>query len=188
LQPFCKKVNKIISKFDINIHGLEDKTYEYQFEGSDSFFEAFEQDFLNNGIFKTSVVVEKNPTMIRMTFKISAQVRLECDRCLEEFVESFDFEEKYIYKLGEKAQIVTDEMEILPFSSATINVATHIFDFIALKIPMKKLHPKFRAVEYDNEDGIMVYSDTTGFNSEEEKENQIDPRWADLLKLKNFKK
>ncbi len=185
LHPFCKKVDKIISNFDIAIHGLEDKTHEYDFEGSDSFFKAFEQDYIENGNFKAHVSLEKTSLLLRLKFNIVASIHMQCDRSFESFTEHFNLEKKYIYKFGDKPEVLSDEMEVIPHGVTKINVSQHIFDFISLQIPMKKLHPKFRNEVGGNEEGIMVYSDSS---KKTEVENEsIDPRWADLLKLKDFK-
>ncbi len=185
LHPFCKKVNNIISNFDITIHGLEDKTHEFYFEGSDSFFKAFEQDYIENGNFKAHISLEKTSFSLRLKFSIVANINMQCDRSLETFTEQFNLEEKYIYKFGDKPEVLSDEIEVIPYGVPKINVSEHIFDFISLQIPIKKLHPKFRKDVGGNEEGIMVYSDSskkTGVENE-----SIDPRWADLLKLKDFK-
>jgi uncharacterized protein len=183
LQPFCKKVNKVISNFDINIHGLEEKSYEYQFEGSDSFFACFEQDIVEGGDFKINLKLEKTATLIRLKFEIDADLKLICDRSLEQFTENFKISENHIYKFGDSAQEMTDEMEIIPFGTPKINIASLISDYILLSVAMKHVHPKFRNEDDEDEDGIMVYIDP---NTETpETDASIDPRWAALLNMKN---
>jgi hypothetical protein len=55
---------------------------------------------------------------------------------------------------------------------------------------MKKLHPKFRnetLIEDETGEGLLVYTTLTEEEAEAEKiesENQVDSRWATLLKLK----
>ena len=184
MQPFCKKVNKVISNFDINIHGLEDKNYEYQFEGSNLFFEHFEQDIIEGGDFIVKVVLEKNTSLIRLRLNIDANLKLICDRSLEKFTENFKIQETHIYKFGDAAQEMTDEMEVIPFGTPTINIAQLVSDYILLSVPMKNLHPKFREDEEIESDGLLVYVDP---NIESPKtEVNTDPRWAALLNLKNL--
>lgn len=184
MQPFCKKVNKVISNFDINIHGLEDKNYEYQFEGSNSFFEHFEQDIVEGGDFKVNLVLEKTATLLRLRFEIDAYLKLICDRSLEEFTENFKIQETHIYKFGEKAQEMSDEMEVIPFGTPKINVAELVSEFMLLSVPMKNLHPKYRTEEDEDEDGILVYVDPNAEKTETD--ISTDPRWAALLNLKNL--
>lgn len=185
MQPFCKKVNREFSAFDINIHGLETKTYEYNFEGDDSFFSVFEQEIIEGGSFKARVILEKTSTLIRLNFEIDARLKLLCDRSLEVFEEDFKINEIHIYKFGHKTEEVSDEMDMIPFGTPKINVAELIFDFVLLQVPIKKLHPRFRDEAAGDEDGVMIYQDQ---EAEKEKEStETDPRWAALLNLKNKK-
>lgn len=185
MQPFCKKVSKVLSKYDIHIQGLENKRYTFEFEGGDEFFGLFEQDIITSGHFKAQVVIDRNATLLQLFFDIEAVLGLTCDRSLEPFDEPVHLKEKYIYKFGDRHEEITDELEMIPQNTATINIAQHIYDFIGVSLPMKKLHPRFRNEE-DEGDDKFIYSTDEGVE-QEEKEEVIDPRWAALLSLKNPK-
>ncbi len=170
-----------LSKYDILIHGLEDKNHEYEFEGDDAFFQEFEQDIIEGGRFKVKVLLEKNATLIRLILDITSQLRLQCDRSLDIFEEEFHSDEMHIFKFGSTAAEVSDDMEVIPFGTHKINIADLLFDYILLQVPMKKLHPRFRAEDIP-EEGKIVYEDP---DFREEKEEIQDPRWAALINLKN---
>ncbi len=181
-------MGKVLSKYDIHIHGLEEKSYEYDFEGSDEFFREFEQDLIESGSFRVAVLLDKTISTIRLTIHITGTIKLICDRSLEEFDEPLSITEKYIYKYGDRREVISDEIEIIPFGTPKINISQHIFDFISLSVPMKKLHPRFRnETGNEEEDGILIYSDQSEVQDEEknQQEESTDPRWAALLKLKN---
>ncbi len=170
-----------LSKYDILIYGLEDKNHEYEFEGTDAFFKEFEQDIVEEGRFKVKVLLEKNATFIRLNLDIASQLTLRCDRSLDIFEEEFNSLEMHIFKFGTTAAEMSDELEVIPFGTHKINIANLLFDYILLQVPMKKLHPKFRA-ENTPEEGTLVYKDP---DFREEKEEIQDPRWAALINLKN---
>lgn len=170
-----------LSKYDILIHGLEDKNHEYEFEGADAFFKEFEQDIVEGGRFKVKVLLEKNATFIRLNLDITSQLRLQCDRSLDIFEEEFNSREMHIFKFGSAAAEMSEDLEVIPFGAHKINIANLLFDYILLQVPMKKLHPKFRA-ENTSEEGTLVYKDP---DFREEKEEIQDPRWAALINLKN---
>ncbi len=188
MQPFCENVSKILSKYDIHIQGLENKRYPYEFEGGNEFFEFFQQNIIQSGHFKAHVLLDKNSALIQLFFDIEGEIELICDRCLEPFNEPIHIKEKYIYKFGDRHEEITDEIEMIPQNTATINLAQHIYDFIGVSLPMKKLHPRFRNEE-DDEDGKFIYS--TGEEDEEETKDKtnedFDPRWKALLSLKDKK-
>lgn len=182
MRPFCKSVNRVIAKYDILIHGLEDKNYSYEFEGNDDFFREFEQETVEGGTFKVNALLEKNSTFIRLTLDIRSNLRLLCDRSLEIFEEEFESKAMHIYKYGNVAEEMSEEMEVIPFGTPKINIAHLIFEYILLQVPMKRLHPKFRTEEGDAE-GTMVYTDPNFVKEEEEIQ---DPRWAALINLKQI--
>jgi uncharacterized metal-binding protein YceD (DUF177 family) len=161
-------------------------------ESGDAFFEEMEQDLIEHGHFKTHIVLNKSSTMIQLNFHIEGSVTLTCDRSLEPFEEPIVTDERIILKFGDHNEELTDEIEIINRNTNRINVANYLFDFIALSLPVKKLHPSLRTEENeldeldeDEEDGVLVYSseDTDTEDEEEEKEN-LDPRWEALKKLK----
>jgi uncharacterized metal-binding protein YceD (DUF177 family) len=69
-----------------------------------------------------------------------------------------------------------------------LNVAQHVYDFINLAIPMKKIHPRFQEEEEDEDDEIevkLIYSSTPEEDELKEEDEQVDPRWNILKNLKN---
>ena len=182
---------KELSKYNIDIYGLENKQYDYDMESGNAFFEELEQDFIERGHFKTHVELNKSATMIQLHFHTEGSVELLCDRTLEPFEEPIDSDERIILKFGDRNEELTDEIEIINRNTNRINVAKYIFEFIALSLPVKKLHPSLRDEEFDDDDldddeVILVYSSEEEDESEEgdESEEKIDPRWEALKKLK----
>ena len=61
---------KVLEAFQIPIIALEDKTYAYTFAGDDSFFAAFEQDWVEKGKFDVKVDLTKSALMIQVQMQI----------------------------------------------------------------------------------------------------------------------
>ena len=49
-----------------------------------------------------------------------------------------------MFKYGDKDEEITDEIMIIHRDTATLELGQYIYEFIALAIPLKKLHPKFQ--------------------------------------------
>jgi len=47
------------------------------------------------------------------------------------------------FRLGHENKELITELYTLEHKTATINIAQHIYDFVSLEVPMKKLHPRF---------------------------------------------
>jgi len=60
-----------------------------------------------------------------------------------------------------------------------------MYEFIGVEIPIKKLHPRFQEEENEDDEtnGKLIYTSSTDTTSGED-DDQIDPRWEQLKKLK----
>jgi uncharacterized metal-binding protein YceD (DUF177 family) len=181
---------KELSKYNIDIYGLEDKPYDYDIESGDAFFEELDQDIIDRGNFRTHIELNKSATMIQLRFHTEGTVNLVCDRSLEPYEEPFVSDEKLILKFGDHNQELTDEIEIISRNTNRINLAKYVFEFIALSLPVKKIHPSLRTAEDeafsdDEEEVVLVYSSEQPVDEESDQEEEpVDPRWEALKKLK----
>lgn len=64
---------------------------------------------------------------------------MPCDRCLDDMEQAIDTESVLMVKLGDD-YADEGELVIVPFEDGTLNVAWHIYEFIALEIPIKHVH------------------------------------------------
>lgn len=173
-----------LKEFDIPIFGLSNKTHYYQFEVTPAFFTNFEKSPVQNAHLKANIKLDKSERMIVVELNASGKVQLICDRSLDEFDYPLDIQEKIYYKYGEEEKEISEELYMIKPATTTINVAQLIYESACLSIPMKKLHPRFQ--EEPDETGnneILVYS--TRIKDEDTTEDNIDPRWEALKKLKN---
>ena len=171
-----------IAAYSINIVGLSNKEHHFQYEFGGEFFRNYGTDIVSDGKFLVDLLLTKHETFIETEFKISGVARLTCDRSLEPFDFPIEKKNKIVFKYGEEYQEVTDEIIVIPRDTATLEVGQYIYEFIALGIPLKKLHPKFRDEAEDDSEGKIVY--TSGPPEEKKDEEDIDPRWNILKKLK----
>lgn len=188
---------KFWKTFDIEVIKFKEGRHEFDFEIEDKFFQNFEEnELLERGNLTIRVIMNKGVNLIELTFEIKGTVQLTCDRSLEQFDHPLDITEKMIYKYGSEEQEIDENVYMITRDTPAINVAQLIYEFILLALPAKKIHPDYRN-ELDEEDfegeGGLVYLDgefedeTENAEPEEEKEETkpIDPRWEQLLKIKN---
>jgi uncharacterized protein len=174
---------KELRKFDIDIFGLKLQAYDFHYDLKDSFFASIEESPVLKGNIQVDVELKKAITHIEAVMNFSGSVELECDRSLDLFEHPINMKRQIIFKFGDEPGELSDEITVIHHDAEKINLAHPMFEFICVEIPMKKLHPRF-ADEDDEEEEEMVYQ--TEIEEEEEEENEeIDPRWKDLLKLKN---
>jgi uncharacterized metal-binding protein YceD (DUF177 family) len=171
--------------YDINIVGLDNKRYEYDFTSGDAFFATLEQDLIQKGNVQTHLILDKSETMIRLAFHITGAVEQICDRSLDEYDEPVDTQQTMLLKFGDHNEELSDEIELIERNTATVNIARYIFEFISLSLPMKRLHPRFRDEDDeidDEQNGKLIYRSDAETTNEDD-QPAIDPRWAALRKL-----
>ena len=168
----------LYKEFDIHISKLTLGQYKYSYRIDDRFFELFEYSLVDHGILNVELTLDKKSTFIQLSFDIKGEIRLICDRSLDEFDYPVDSMNELILKFGDEDLVVSDEVEIIEQGTQAINVANYIYEFVTLEIPMKKLHPRF---QNNAADSTIVY--TTG--DSDRKIIDTDPRWNELRKIKN---
>lgn len=170
--------------YSINIVGLSNKVHHFNFELGGEFFRKYGSDLVSTGNFRVDVMLDKHETFIETDFKIQGTVTLTCDRSLEPFDYSIDTTRRMLFKYGEKDEEITDEIMTISRDTVSLELGQFIYEFIALAIPLKKLHPRFQdeADEGDAE-GKIVYS-SSDEPTETKNGEEIDPRWNILKKLK----
>jgi uncharacterized protein len=168
-----------VSDYSVNILGLSQKTHSFEFHLENAFFEKYGTEVVAEGQFDAKVHVDKRETLIEADFEIEGKANLVCDRSLDPFEHPMKIHRKMIFKYGEAAEEVSDEIAIIPKDLDVLDVGQYLYEFIVLDVPIKKIHPRFQSEEEDdeNEEGKMIYQT-------EKKEDEIDPRWEQLKKLK----
>ena len=187
---------KFLRTFDIEVIKFLEGKHEIGFEIGKEFFQHFEDnDLLDEGHLTIRVLMDKGANLIEMNFLISGEVKLTCDRSLEEYFEVLKINEKIIFEYGEVEEEINEEVSIITQDTPKINVAQFIYEFVLLALPAKKIHPNHRT-EFDEDDfeaeGVYAYIDGEYEGSEDEsepeedqKEEFTDPRWELLKQLKN---
>jgi uncharacterized protein len=111
------------------------------------FFGLFENSLLEEGELKVKVKLEKTSRHIQLLFEIEGRVELTCDRSLEQFDYPILLERTVYFKLGPENKEMDVDLYMIEETSSMIDLAQHIYDFVTLAVPMKKLHPRFRTEE-----------------------------------------
>ena len=176
-------VVKVMDDYEIPIFGLKEGIHNYEYKIGTGFFEYFENPDLPGGSLDLSLTLVKGPQFIELDFKFTGTLNLNCDRCLE----FFDFEiavtEKLFVRFGDKFEDLDDNVIVIPRDESRINIAQYIYEFAALSIPYKKVHPdKKNGVSGCNPEMLKRLNELK-VEENKLKKDSIDPRWD---KLKNL--
>ena len=172
--------------FTVNIAGLKNTVHHFEFEAENDFFKQYGTGLLSEGSLKAEVALDKRETFIDAVFSVHGSVKLICDRSLDPFDHPIKTRRKLVFKYGDKNEELSDEIIMIHRDSERLELGQYIFEFIALEVPMKKLHPRFRDEEDedDSSEGKIIYSSRPSAEDGTDSSGDIDPRWEILKKLK----
>ncbi|MBF9254801.1 DUF177 domain-containing protein [Pontibacter sp. 172403-2] len=180
---------KKIRDYEIGIAKLSNKTHTFVFELDDAFFELFGRELILGGKLTANVTLDKTETLLTFYVDIKGHVRLTCDRSLEEFDQPVGVHEVFRIKFGPDNAELDDDLWQITTGTQSVNMAQHLYDYIGLSLPMKKLHPRFAAeMDEDDDSDILIYSSRQQGNETEDgddsdDEDDTDPRWNALRNL-----
>ena len=123
-----------------------------------------------------------------LDFEIEGKVEVMCDRCTDDFFIDIKAEDELIYRFGDED--LGDEKVIVIYpNEIEINIEHPVYEFISLALPSRRLHETKEDCNQDMLKEINNYLLVEDENSEEVKDSseneEIDPRWSALNKLKN---
>ena len=174
-----------VKAYRVNIVGLANTIHHFEFEVGNDFFSRYGTQLLSEGALVAKVTLDKRETFIDATFAIKGSTKLICDRSLDPFDFPIKTEKRLVFKYGDADEEISDEIVMINRESESLELGRYIFEFIALEVPMKKLHPRYRDEEDEDEEseGKIIYT-SKSTDSDPEDGGDIDPRWEILKKLK----
>ncbi|GAB2968678.1 DUF177 domain-containing protein [Hymenobacter coalescens] len=172
-------------RYDLPIAALSEKKHEFVFDLDQAFFEQFDQTLIPSGQLRADVLVDKTAQRIVINTHIVGTVQLICDRSLDEFDQPIDVTNQLLVRFGDEVLELDDDVLQVTPDTQSLPLAQHLFDYIGLALPMKKLHPRFQNEEDDNPDAEakLIYSTGPAADDEDDDEDTTDPRWNALRNL-----
>ena len=174
------------SQFDLPIARLSLKTHQFAFELGRAFFAEFDPqgEFIADGNLHADVTLLKTERVITINSRIVGTVRLTCDRSLDEYDHPLDVENQLLVRYGDEPKELDDDVLQITPETLTLNIAQHLYDYIGLALPIKKLHPRFQNEADDDPDAAtkLIFSTRPAGEGPDDDE-PADPRWAVLKNL-----
>ena len=171
-----------LRNYDISFSGLKNGKHNFRFEIDKAFFQLFdtEQDFTNPKI-EVDVLMDKHSTFLEFYITTKGEVELVCDITNQPFNHPIENEIKILVKFGEEYDDSNEEVIQIPMHDHSFNIAQLIYEDVMLAIPMKKISP-----DVSDEDLEILEQFSPKIQEEEiEEEQNSDPRWDALKKLKD---
>ena len=179
--------------YKINFVALKTGTHDFNYEVDRSFFEGFENSPIENAKAKVHLKLDKSENLLVLNFSIDGEIEKNCDLCLSPLLVPVSGEFRQIIKFSdEDIESNDDEVIFLPTSAYEVNVQPFIYEFMVLLDPVKATHEAGEC-DLSTKNVLDEYllreevNNIEGDDNSEEKDDEVDPRWSELLKLKNKK-
>lgn len=178
------KIDPKREEFKLRISGVELGMHSFSIDCDNRFFELAEIPDLHEGDVKLQIEMEVSEKMITLDFQFNGYVMLPCDRCLEPVRVNLDFDEHLLVKLVPQVAEMQqeDDMWVVNENEYELDVFHFVYESIMLALPIQVLHP-------DDENGNStcnpeILKIMNEHSPDAKKEDEIDPRWEALKKLK----
>ncbi len=184
-------------KYKIELKGMKADSCKYEFVLDNQFFALIDGPEVQKGKVEVVLSVKRTSHSFELNFRTEGIVWIPCDRCLDDMEQPVSSVDKLIVKFGHEYAEEGDNLIVIPEEEGEINVAWFMYEFIALAIPMKHVHPvgkcnksmtgklnKHIRTSSDEEDEFASEEDDgLSGGGEENDDSQVDPRWNELKKI-----
>ena len=126
----------------IQFSGLKPGVYAYSYTVDGSFFERFENEELRDGNVVFEVSMERGERMLLFNFAYHGTIRTTCDRCLGEMEVPVEGEQRLCVKFSDTETSDDENVAILPESAFQIDLAQWMYEYVAIAMPIQKVHPE----------------------------------------------
>lgn len=120
--------------------------------------------------------------MLILNFKISGTIDLSCDRCLAEYPQQIEVEERAIAKFTDEDIDDEEDMITLSKNDHEINIAGLIYEYINVAVPFVSVCGYEGKTEYCDIEMLDRLDKLA--SGEEPPSEDADPRWDALKKIK----
>ena len=159
--------------YKVDLTGLSSDTVSYHWKVDNDFFSAVQGPEIKQGLLDVALRVKQTSGTFELEFQLKGEVEVTCDRCLEPMSQPIDALCTLRVKMGDDFADDGDVVTV-PEREGIIDVAWNIYEFAALQIPIRHVHPDGKCPE-------RITPALANETSEEATPN--DPRWDELKKI-----
>lgn len=167
-------------KYNVDLKGLKAEPLVMEFVLDNAFFSEIDGEEFQKGTVKAVVEARKNREVFDFNFEFEGKVVVPCDRCLDDLEIEVSTTSSLRVKFGEDYADDGD-IVIVPEQDGDLNIAWYLYEFIALALPMKRVHAPGKCNrEMTGKLGKHSHSER---DEDDDTPVEIDPRWESLKNI-----
>lgn len=178
---------KFHNLYSLNLAQLSLGKQEESFELTRSFFEHFDFGLSQNGQVQATLQIHKYEHHLDVNYVLKGAVEVACDRCLEPYLQPLDAEHRLIYSFDPDQKFHDTEVIQVNDDLAPLPIAQELYDFTQISLPLRRVpDPEIHRCDPQVLEVLGIDADGNRIEpANKDGEDEIDPRWAALKKLKN---
>ncbi|MBK9291613.1 MAG: DUF177 domain-containing protein [Bacteroidetes bacterium] len=154
---------------------LGPKTYDFDLGSEFLAFSQFPE--AESGEVHLSLVLDKQPAFIAMEFNYKGWLKLNCDRCAEDYIQPINGTFRYLLKYGDHLEEESEDVMLIPRDLHEYDVFQLVYEYLMLLVPMRKVHlPDAHGQATCNPEVLALLERL-------KPEASVDPRWSQLQSL-----
>jgi uncharacterized protein len=173
---------KSLRTYAIPFTGLKLGKHEFDYVIGDAFFDEFDYSLVKRANLQCKVELDKQETMLILNFHITGDLNLTCERCLSDYPQQVEIAEQQIAKFSDEVIDEDEEVITLTKNDHEINIAGLIYEYINVAAPFIATCGNEGKTPYCDKDMLDRLNQLSA--SDEQPEQQIDPRWDALKNIK----
>lgn len=167
-----------LDSYKVDLKGMQADTVSYGWHVDDDFFSAVQGPEIQQGQLDVALRVKRTSVAYELKFHLSGTVKVVCDRCLD--LMDFPIEAEHVLRAKLGDEFADDgDLVVVPEEDGCLDVAWNIYEFAALEIPLRHVHP-------DGECNVQMAEALDSMTPSEDEgadEAPVDPRWNELKKI-----
>ncbi len=123
----------------IDLNALQFGDYQYQYSLDDAFFAALDEKEILGGNLQSEVHLTLREQGCNLHLSVSGEVRVTCDRCLDEMAEEVAVDENLLVKVATPSEENTED-DTLYVADGKLDLAWLLYEMIAINLPLVHSH------------------------------------------------
>ena len=174
-------------------------TQDFEYVLDNEFFKNIEGEDVQKGKVNVKLTVKRTAASFELNFDLEGVIQIPCDRCLDDMDHEVKTHETLFVKFGSEYSEESDNVVVIPESDGELNIAWFLYEFVALTIPLKHVHPAWkcnksmsaklrkhtaRSLDDGDDEALDAFDDEDIADVvPDEGETMTDPRWDELKKI-----
>jgi uncharacterized protein len=172
---------KSLRTYSIPFTGLKLGKHHFDYVITNAFFDEFEYSLVKKAELQCSVELERQETMLILSFHINGKIDMSCDKCLAEYPQQVDIHEQQIAKFSEEGIDDDEEIITLTKNDHEINIAGLIYEYVNVAAPLIAVCSDEGNTPYCDKEMLDRLNKLAANSGQNDK---ADPRWDVLKKIK----